>query len=472
MAVPSVLRRWLAFGQGVGIEIAGPAGAETLRIAAVRARPSGVQLLGQMTVEDAPHQAAGAWGTQYSNFLRKHGIGHVAAAILLPRRDVIVRQLALPGVADQDLKAAVEFQLDGLHPYSDDDAVSSWARVGDSSTVVVAVTRRTVIERYLALFAEAGIKVYCFTCSAAAILSARHMLGTPASGEVLAFLPQGGETPSGTVEADPSIAGEELRYDGVELYGESAWRPLFSASFDMPFEQAVSLAASEMHLAPETPVQSLDVLLGGSPALPYAAAQASACPHLTSELNLLSPQQRQSDSRTFWVPSAVLAAAALLLVAALISFPKIAEGRYLASLESEMERVAPQAARAASLDQQIEHARRNTLLLDEIRSRSKADMDVLSELTHLLAPPAWLNTLEITRTQVNFAGETNQAAPLLSTIDASPLFQGSEFTSPPLRTSGGEAFRIRANRETGTPVTAPDARQQVASAPVTKESGQ
>ena len=58
-------------------------------------------------------------------------------------------------------------------------------------------------------------------------------------------------------------------------------------------------------------------------------------------------------------------------------------------------------------------------------------MDVLAEMTRILAPPAWLNFLEITRTQVTLAGETAQAAPLLQTIDASPLFQGSEFVIPP-----------------------------------------
>ena len=61
----------------------------------------------------------------------------------------------------------------------------------------------------------------------------------------------------------------------------------------------------------------------------------------------------------------------------------------------------------------------------------------------------WLNLLEITRTQVTLAGETAQAAPLLRIIDASPLFQGSEFAIPPSRVNTAEAFRIRTQREPG-----------------------
>ncbi len=85
--------------------------------------------------------------------------------------------------------------------------------------------------------------------------------------------------------------------------------------------------------------------------------------------------------------------------------------------------------------------------LDDFRRRAKSDMDVLVEMTRILPPPTWLNMFQIDRGQVYIAGETDQAAPLLKTIDASPLFEASEFTMPPVRTQTGEIFRIRTNRE-------------------------
>src|SRR6185295_8561606 len=100
------LKKWLAVGSGVGIEIEGPHGSESLHIAAVRVRPSGTRVLGGFTVEDFPHQPASAWGADCNAFLGKVRLKHAAAAVLLPRQDVIVRQLALPGVADKDLEAA------------------------------------------------------------------------------------------------------------------------------------------------------------------------------------------------------------------------------------------------------------------------------------------------------------------------------------------------------------------------------
>ena len=208
--IPAGLRKWFAVGSGVGLEIAGPRGSESLRVSAVRVRPQGARVLGGFTVEDFQHQPAATWGADYAAFLGKLGIGHVAANVVLPRHEVILRQLSLPGVSGSDLAGAVQFQLDGLHPYSEDDVVSSWTRLEHSSTVLVAIARADTIQRYATLFAEAGIKIAGFTSSAAVIYSALRLFGATPPAEVLAY-----------------EAGES----GVEIYGESPAKPVFSAAF-------------------------------------------------------------------------------------------------------------------------------------------------------------------------------------------------------------------------------------------------
>ena len=160
-------------------------------------------------------------------------------------------------------------------------------------------------------------------------------------------------------------------------------------------------------------------------------------------------EQRQISSRALWIPSAVLGAVVLLLAGALGAYPRFEDRRYLRSLEAEIRKIEPRASRAAALDHEIETNRQRTLLLDEFRRRAKTDMDVLGEMTRLLPPTTWLNQLEITRNQVVVAGETDQAAPLLKLIDASPLFEASEFGMAPMRLPAGELFRIRTNREAG-----------------------
>jgi hypothetical protein len=182
------LKKWLAFGSGVGIQIAGPKGAESLHISAVRVRPSGARVRGGFTIEDFPHRPAAEWGADYAAFSKKLQLPGVPAVALLPRHEVIVRLLALPGVSEKDLDTAVRFQLESLHPYNEDDVYFSWTRwtrLGRTSAVLVAIARKETVDRYAALFEEAGIKVRLFTCSAAAIYSALRLYGTAPSGEIL-----------------------------------------------------------------------------------------------------------------------------------------------------------------------------------------------------------------------------------------------------------------------------------------------
>ena len=426
MTMPRELKKWLAIGSGAGIEISGPHGSESLHISAVRVRPNCARVLGGFTVEDFPHQAAGVWGNDYNAFLRKLGLKHLVATVLLQRHDVIVRHLSLPGVSDRDLAAAIQFQMEGLHPYPEDEVVASWSRLPGTSSVMVAITRRQAIERYATLFAEAGIRIGSFTCPAGAIYSALRIFGGTPAAEVLAC---------------------EARDGQVEFYGESPAHPVFSASFDLSEDRAAALAASELRLEPGAAPRPLGELVGASPALPHAAALASACPRLSLPLNLLPVEHRQSNSRALWIPAAVLGAGVLLLAGVLAAFPQYESRRYLRLLQTQIAALEPQAKHAAELDRAIDTVRQRTVLLDGVRGRAKADMDALAELTRILPPPTWLNSLDVTPAQVAVAGETDQAAPLLKVIDESPLFEGSEFNQPPIRTAAGEAFRIRARRE-------------------------
>ncbi len=58
-------RKWLAFGTGVGIEM----GREDLIVTVVRLRPSGVRVLGELTIPRFREQPAAEWGEAYASFL-------------------------------------------------------------------------------------------------------------------------------------------------------------------------------------------------------------------------------------------------------------------------------------------------------------------------------------------------------------------------------------------------------------------
>ena len=430
------IRRWLALGTGVGIEIRDG----ELRASIVRVRPSEAGVTGAVTVTDFRTRPAAEWGADLSAFLKKIGAGHIAATVLLPRHEVIVRQVYLPGVSDADLGPAIQLQMDSLHPFTDDDVYFSWGRLGKSGHILVGIARREVVEGYSTLFAEAGIKVAAFTFAAGALYSAVRLLTEP----VAEFL-----------------AAREGR-GAVEVYGESAARTLYAASLPVEYDRAVSIARSELRLDPQSPVHPFADLLpkpalfpeSHDPktpefedwALSYVTALAGACPRLGIEANLLPAERRRTSSRTRLIPTAVLGLTLASLVTALALHSRFADARYLGILQVEISKYEPRALRVNTIDKAIVSARARTQRLEEFRRRAKLDMDTLREITKLVPPPGWVSNLDMDRNTLQLAGEAEQAEPLLSMFDKSPLFDRTEFTMPISRAQSGESFRIKTTR--------------------------
>src|SRR5579862_8450988 len=129
-------RKLLAFGSSIGIEIRG----DDLEVVVARVRPGRVHVLGRATIANFASRPAAEWGAEYLRFIRSAGVGHLSATVLLPRRDVIVRHVSLPGVASKDIEGAIRFQLDSLHPYGEDEISWGWSRL-EYGAVLVGITR-------------------------------------------------------------------------------------------------------------------------------------------------------------------------------------------------------------------------------------------------------------------------------------------------------------------------------------------
>ena len=433
------VRKLLAFGSGVGIEIHG----NELEVVAARVRPSRVRVLGRLTIQNFAARPAAEWGAEYTRFLKSWGVGHLSATVLLPRREVIVRQVALPGVAAKDIAGAIRFQLDSLHPYGEDEVCWGWSPLAYGA-ILVGLVRRAEVERYISLFTEAGILVSSFTFSAAAVHAAVRLNGA-------------GHLSQGFVALSRSAAG------AVEVYGESQTRPVFSAEFDLAAPRAASLALSELRLPPETvPFNLEDVLPKPSVnpvendlsrnALPYATALAGACPWLAPSANVLPPEQRRRSARGIFIPTIVLAAAVLLVGGGLLLNAHLTERRYLRQLQAEITALEPVARHADALSIEIQQDRARVQLLDQFRNQTRADLNALNELTRLVEPPAWLNNITLNHDSVRIAGEAPQAASLVKILDSSPLFQNSTLdVSSKVAGVVGENYQIHATRKYPNP---------------------
>jgi uncharacterized membrane protein len=435
----SGLRSWLAFGTGIGIEIAGG----DLRVVVAKVRPSGIDVLGALILERVEERPAAEWGNEYSAFLRKHGASHLSATVALPRRDVIVRTVSLPGVATGELEQALQLQVDTLHPYPEGEAAWSWAKLTDAGTVLVGLARQTVIDRYAERFAEAGIKIASFSFSAALFYGALRLFATPPA---------------------EGFAGLTETAHGVEVYGESAARPVYSATYLEPWERTAVLALAELRLVSAVQPRELVELIPPPRRVPaageqiprthtlaYLAALAAACPRLSLPVNLLPAALRVQSSRWIYVPTVALGVLLIAGLAALGVYSRYEDSKYLKAIEAEIASLEPRAKLVSQLDARIDQARKQIEMLDRFQSRTKADLEALREATKVIAPPAWLNTLELSRTAMVVAGEADQATGLLKALDSSPQFESSEFLVPLNRIGNTEIFRIRSAREGAIP---------------------
>jgi len=422
-APASALRRARIFGTGFGIAIAGA----NLEAVIVRSRPSASAVSASTVITGFSSRPAAEWGSELLRFLAGAGEPQLAATVVLPREEVIVRTVRLAGVAEKDIASAIELQLDTIHPWEDEPVEWAWWRVTPAD-VVVGVVRQSVLSHYETLFSEAGIPLAAATFSSAVIYAALRLRHVPAS--IFCYLsPAPGR---------------------VEVYGESEARPCYSAGFTLAPERALAVARAELRIAPDQPALDLSQALpesGSVSPLATAAALAASAPMLLRFANLLPAERRASHARARYLLPVVLGV--LLVIALLgvfIAFPLLNEHRYTADLTAEFNRLQVPALRVQSIDKQLTTHRARIAALDEFRKRPQADLDLMNELVRLLPPEVWTSSIEISPESVTLTGEADQAAPLLKLLDSSPLFEKSEFITSVTHNGSVDQFRIKTMR--------------------------
>ena len=426
------LRKLLSFGFGIGVEV----GATDLEVVAARVRPTGIQVMGRLQIANYATRPAAEWGAEYGRFLKGLGASHLSATVLLPRREVIVRQVSLPGVAAKDVESAIRFQLDSLHPYGDDEVCWGWSPLSYGA-VLVGIARQSTVQGYVQLFNEAGIAVSSFTFPAAAVHAAIRLNGHANGGGF--------------------VAVSHGKGSAVQVYGESSSKPVFSAEFELAPQRAVTLALAELRLPPDTAPLQLEQVLPkpalnpvendlSRNAMPYATALAGACPRLAPSANVLPAEFRRLNSRAVYVPSIVLAAVVVLLALGMLVYSRYADRQYLHQLEAQIAKLQPQASRSASLEREAESLRARKRLIEQYRGYTRYDLDTLNELTRLLEPPAWANNVDIARDTLRVGGEAPQATRLITILDASPFFKNANLDQQGRAPSGADQFVISAKR--------------------------
>ena len=182
---------WSLLQSGVGIELSG----ESFRAVAVKRQWKRVRVLDWLEIPQYRQLEPAECGQRYRAFLRKNGLKAPWTVVALPRSAVLLRCLSFPQAVAKELAQAVEYQLDGLHPFEEGSVYwdfagfspavwqrpekSLWERAaaGQESApgrldVLVAIAPKKSVEELTAWFQEAGIGVSQFSAAAALLCGA------------------------------------------------------------------------------------------------------------------------------------------------------------------------------------------------------------------------------------------------------------------------------------------------------------
>ncbi|MBI1956008.1 MAG: PilN domain-containing protein, partial [Acidobacteria bacterium] len=163
---------------------------ESFRAVAVKRQWKRVRVLDWLEIPQYRQLEPAECGQRYRAFLRKNGLKSPWTVVALPRSAALLRCLSFPEAVGKELAQAVEYQLDGLHPFEEgsvywDFAVwqrpekSLWERAAAEPEtasgrldVLVAIAPKKSVEETTAWFQEAGIGVSQFSATAALLCGA------------------------------------------------------------------------------------------------------------------------------------------------------------------------------------------------------------------------------------------------------------------------------------------------------------
>ncbi|GEM_PF-3725170 len=411
----------LTWKTAIGIAVRG----EDLEFVCLKRGLGGVREAGRTVLSGFRARRADEARAAYAEFLRSQGLSAANAIVALPRRDVLLRTLVLPGEALKSLDKAIEYQVDSLHPFEEGGVDYAYSVLGNSSDAghvlaAVVMIEKSAAASYYEWFSTAGIPVSGFTTSAA-VLYPLAMESAPSF-----VISKNGQTAEILAVSSHNLQSREV--------------PTAHLDRELP------LCRAELRLAENADVRTVE-----QPDIAYAAA-LSALEKRPFTVNLLPEARRVYQSPWTHALSFALAGVVALLLMAMAARPSIQDYLYLRRVNAEIQSLEPQYRYMQKLEGKEGRSLVRITALAALRGRTPSRVRVLAELTRLLPPTASLNDADITDDAVTINGSADSASGLLPLLASSPQFRNPEFLAGVTKNNEGkEVFRIRMQLTGGRP---------------------
>jgi Tfp pilus assembly protein PilN len=451
---------------------------ETLSLALVSRRLRSVRLLDTLILPSFRQKPVAEVRSEISAFLSRNRVTHFRGVVVVPREDVIVRQLDLPGQAEANLAKVVEYQVATLVPSESaticyDYCVSGQASQSKNLQVTVFLLTKAWLDQTLQLCESLGFRVDVVVPSSIALanyfllLSRRFKAETALVAhwqdsrcEMVGIFKKTFHHSREVDSSEPEETPEVLQTE-VELFrgrtGLSDEAPLdvfvvgnVGGLVTVPAEKRFKVHRFSLpqHVGVELGTSGAKVSEIQDRFLALAAGLSGLRKKNPVSINLLPLEKRLQRSKWTWVPTYALLGANVLLLFSLIVRKPLQQQAYSAQLSEEVSRLEPEVRKIRSVEDQIADLRRRADLLRELKRSNEQPLNALNELSQILPKNAWVYDFNMRNQSMEIYGASGMAAALPQILDNSPHFKDAEFIAPILRDGqGNEIYRIRVKME-------------------------
>lgn len=388
--------------------------------------------------------------TVVSGFVAEAKLSRATYVLCLPRAWTIVKKVALPLAAKENLTRVVSFELDRFTPLSKDSACYNYSVLGEDSQniqILLAVTRSDRVQGYLDVLQHKNIKIKKIIISSFAIKSLiqntypkvntvflslqngayeygsidNSMLLHSASGS----LESGDETAVDGIINEVLSLGEDLARDGrrPQIVVDADDRQ-FNALRDKFGTMKVShLVRDIKYNMPGQRKELSPVALGG------ALDALHRSPH---SINLLN-QDDNVQSRTPLALTFAFLAGIAAMAAFYFLLPLSYEQQKLDEMDRRIKALKPAVKKVEELKNEITAIKDDIQAIGNFKKQNDSAMNIVKDMTAILPPKTWLTRLRITDKTVEIEGYSTSSTDIIFKLENSQYFKKVEFASPTFR---------------------------------------
>ena len=461
--------------RSIGIIVEG----DTLKLALLSRRLNRVTVVDLLSLRNCFATPLDGLQKQVADFLRRNTAAQVRGVLLIPRHDVIVRQLELPKEAEANLAKVVEYQLVNLVP-SQEAAISyDYVVTGSQGEskflrVTIFLVLRSILNFSLGLCEKLGLEVIRILPTSIAMLNYFALFRTHFKVDTALIEYQGeGFFETVGVLKRTLMHSRELPFDSPDSLAEIEFREreqfrgqigipdnmvldVFRAG-GRPAEDAADLDKQRFRWRPLSRANRLGLMvakaeLEGGNLQDHFMAVMAAIPGLYRRLpvpvNLLPAERRQRKHRWVLTPTYTLAGVNLILLLFIVGRRPIQQQIYLNQLRQEIAHLEPEVKKIRGVEKQMTDLQRRTAVISGFRKSNEVALSVLNELSSILPETTFVLDFSLKGQLIEINGMSESAAALPQILDNSRFFTAAEFIAPITRdNTGRELYRIRMQLE-------------------------